>query len=122
MDRELEKMFQEMTRRLLQATRDRKAHWRETAESNTFRVAFGGGIVEVQGLSGPVVRVTLMNRSGEIIEEADATKHSHPDMRSVFGELFAWARRSAMGTEGLLSKMLDALRQDDFEDLPEPEE
>jgi hypothetical protein len=95
---------------LLDATRDGKVNWRETADDDTFMVELKdvfihverGRRVDEEGELSTWHRAYLIDRKGRLVDEIGS---NDMDDRTVLAEIFELARRSALETDNLLDKV-----------------
>lgn len=112
--------------KLLEATKERKVQWVETANENDFRVAFGGGVIRVscdeRNTDAPY-GVVLLNRSGKVIESVwPVEKFDSPLNFDLVADLYRTARSSALKVDELLKSMSKALDSGQMDRLPVDED
>ena|SRR5581483_4477354 len=103
--------FEAFLEELLQATKDGKVDWRDTADDDSFRVELKHGFVhverqrEVDDEDRPQTyyRAYLYDRKGRLADEIDSWQMMSGG--AVLLELFERARRSARETDNLLDQV-----------------
>src|SRR5262245_59581330 len=108
--------FKQLLKKLLTATRERLLSWDVTADENTFRVTFKGGIVHVieeeeafddegldeEGRDEGVYRALLFNEKN--VEVESFTPNDLSEMREL-RELYRQARESALRPDDVLDRI-----------------
>jgi hypothetical protein len=102
--------FQGFLGGLLDATRNGRVDWQDTADEDTFMVDLKHGFVhveqrrEVDEENRPITyhRAYLYDRKGRLADEISSGQMGHG---SVLSELFDLARRSARETDSLLDQV-----------------
>src|SRR6267143_2577865 len=93
--------FENLLSQLLQATKEKKVQWSETADEKSFRIGLGKGIVRIT-TDDDAVSAVLINDAGKIADSMDQYRRSGfaegPDLH----ELFDLARASALDVDGLV--------------------
>src|SRR5712664_102730 len=110
--------FENLLTQLLQATKEKKVQWSETADEKSFRVGLGKGIVRIT-VDDDLATAVLINDAGKIADSLDQYHGRTPifEGRPNLHELFDLARASALDVEGLVGGMLENLSQGRFKKL-----
>jgi nitroimidazol reductase NimA-like FMN-containing flavoprotein (pyridoxamine 5'-phosphate oxidase superfamily) len=99
--------FRGLLTQLLQGTDSKKIKWGETADSLSFRIGLGGGMVRITADQGSdEYRAYLIDSNGRIVEVEDDSGTS-----TLLGRLFSAARASALDVDGLLEGMMADLQR-----------
>ncbi len=99
--------FRGLLTQLLQGTESKKVKWGETADSLSFRIGLGGGMVRItvdQG--GDEYSAHLIDSAGRTVEVEYESGTS-----TLLGRLFSAARASALNVDGLLEGMMADLQR-----------
>lgn len=109
-----------LVQRLSEKTKPGEIDWEETSEPNTFQVAFPDYVVKIRyeiyedkwGDSvGENFFVTILNDKGRVIDQVDigglASILHEPNI--ILKELYAGARRKALGADKALDDILSKL-------------
>lgn len=106
--------------RLLQATREKKVQWSETADEESFRIGLGNGLVRItkgeNDAGRSVVTAVLINEAGKTAGEMEQYlgRSASMEVAPNLQELFELARASALDVDGLIGGMLENLSQGKF--------
>jgi hypothetical protein len=105
----LRSRFEALLRQLLIATREKKLSWEETADENTFRLIFDGGMVNVTQRSAVVgvplrtkYIATLLNEHNNLVEEFDPENEVEG---ALLSDVFHAARKSSVHPEEVFSSI-----------------
>ncbi len=103
----------EIVNKLLERTEDGKVSWKTTADENTFAAVVGNMSTLVLGYRDPLrrqmVQLRILNNEGREIETWDTGRASEPEILEKLVDLYAKARRSALGVDKQLDELLKAL-------------
>ena len=93
--------------KLLDASRSGRVVWQEAAEPSTFLVSLGDHAVVITKMNDLRIRLVVRTAEDKMIEASYVTA-SEPDYLAMT-ELFALARRSALGVDQILKAISDEL-------------
>jgi hypothetical protein len=104
-----------------QKTESGELKWEETAQENTFQVAFPKYVVQIALIPDEQMYATyslrILNDRNVVIEEVTPDSlnpyepKSYEDSKRIFRELYEAARRQALGVEQALDTLLQKLQE-----------